>query len=210
MDMTVEEYDVHTQTTDDDDDDYVTVTYDQMLSIRDELLEQYDKIQSEKEEQQRLYDAVMAEKAEQKKVYEKFIAEKTAFNDDMKAINAKVLSERKRLKEETAFFEKKMQILQNGFMQLDIDRKKLEREMAEFEKTKAATKESKGGFGSRNGQRVSGIFNASQFFIGVNNNLALRKRYKDLLKIFHPDNLCGDETIVKAINEEYERLRAEF
>ncbi|MCR5398360.1 MAG: hypothetical protein K6E68_02380 [Lachnospiraceae bacterium] len=185
---------------------YVSVTYEQMLSIRNELLEQYDRIQSEKEEQQRIYDALQEEKAEQKRVYDKFIAEKTAFNEDMKSLNAKVLQERKKLKEETAFFEKKMQILQNGFMQLDIDRKKLERERAEFESTKA----DRAANTQRTGQRVSGTFNASQFFIGVNGTLTLRKRYKDLLKIFHPDNLCGDEAIVKAINEEYERLRREF
>ncbi len=186
---------------------YVSVTYEQMLNIRNELLEQYDKIQAEKAEQQRIYDALQEEKAEQKRVYEKFIAEKTAFNDDMKTLNAKVLQERKKLKEETVFFEKKMQILQNGFMQLDLDRKKLERDRAEFEssKTARATKNQ-----NRTGARVTGVFNASQFFIGVNGTLALRKRYKDLLKIFHPDNLCGDETIVKAINEEYERLRQEF
>ncbi|MBR5359817.1 MAG: J domain-containing protein, partial [Lachnospiraceae bacterium] len=63
---------------------------------------------------------------------------------------------------------------------------------------------------SKGGTRVGGVFNASQFFIGVNSSLAVRKRYKDLLKIFHPDNLCGDESIVKAINEEYEKLRIEF
>ena len=32
------------------------------------------------------------------------------------------------------------------------------------------------------------------------------KRYKDLLKIYHPDNTHGDNNIVLAINEEYERL----
>ncbi len=185
--------------------EYVTVSYEQMLEIRDNLLAQYAKIQEENAIQEKLLEDIRAEKEEQKKVYDKFIAEKTAFNEDMKTLNARVLSERKRLKEETMFFDKKMQILQNGFMQLDLDRKALEREKAAFE----TVKEERNSHG-RNGQRVTGTFNASQFFIGVNSTLAVRKRYKDLLKIFHPDNLCGDETIVKAINEEYERLRAEY
>ena len=38
-----------------------------------------------------------------------------------------------------------------------------------------------------------------------NNPLALRKRYKDLLKIFHPDNLYGDGQLVQRINQEYLR-----
>ncbi|MBR6238279.1 MAG: hypothetical protein IKQ83_04450 [Lachnospiraceae bacterium] len=210
MDMTLQEeldtQDSEAIETEESSDGYVTVTYEQMLEIRDDLLKQYDKIQEEKAEQERIYKEVQEEKAKQQEVYEKFIAEKTAFNEDMKALNAKVLQERKRLKEETMFFDKKMQILQNGFMQLDLDRKRLEREKAEFETVKEArsVKNAKGG------TRVGGVFNASQFFIGVNSSLAVRKRYKDLLKIFHPDNLCGDESIVKAINEEYEKLRIEF
>lgn len=210
MDMTLQEeldtQDSEAIETEESSDGYVTVTYEQMLEIRDDLLKQYDKIQEEKAEQERIYKEVQEEKAKQQEVYEKFIAEKTAFNEDMKALNAKVLQERKRLKEETMFFDKKMQILQNGFMQLDLDRKRLEREKAEFETVKEArsVKNAKGG------TRVGDVFNASQFFIGVNSSLAVRKRYKDLLKIFHPDNLCGDESIVKAINEEYEKLRIEF
>ena len=186
------------ETSSENGEGYVTVTYEQMLQIREELIAQYDKIQEEKARQEKVLEDIKAEKAEQQKVYEKFITEKTAFNEDMKALNAKVLAERKRLKEENMFFEKKMQILQNGFMQLDLDRKKLERERAELEsKTVRASEDT----------RVGGVFNASQFFIGVNSALTARKRYKDLLKIFHPDNLCGDETIVKAINDEYSRLR---
>ena len=188
------------------DNGYVTVTYEQMLQIRDDLLAQYDKIQQEKGKNESLLERIREEREEQKRVYDKFISEKTAFNEDMKTLNARMLQERKRLKEETVFFDKKMQILQNGFMQLDLDRKQLEREKAEFETVKAAkaVRQDKGGM------RVGGVFNASQFFIGVNSGLAARKRYKDLLKIFHPDNVCGDETLVKAINEEYERLRIEF
>jgi len=206
MDMTLEEREDHIEASESESQSYVSVTYEQMISIRNELIEQYDKIQVEKAEQQKVFDALQSEKAEQQRVYDKFIAEKTAFNEDMKTLNAKVLEERKKLKEENAFFEKKMKILQNGFMQLDLDRKQLERERAEFENSKTVKAKNS----VKNGQRITGVFNASQFFIGVNNTLALRKRYKDLLKIFHPDNLCGDETIVKAINEEYEKLRASF
>ena len=204
--MTLEEREDYIEASESESQSYVSVTYEQMISIRNELIEQYDKIQAEKAEQQKVYDALQSEKAEQQRVYDKFIAEKTAFNEDMKTLNAKVLEERKKLKEENAFFEKKMKILQNGFMQLDLDRKQLERERTEFENSKTVKAKNS----MKNGQRITGVFNASQFFIGVNNTLALRKRYKDLLKIFHPDNLCGDETIVKAINEEYEKLRASF
>ena len=38
----------------------------------------------------------------------------------------------------------------------------------------------------------------------------MKKRYKDLLKIFHPDNLCGDREVVQIINAEYTNLNQEF
>ena len=48
--------------------------------------------------------------------------------------------------------------------------------------------------------------NVKIFFKGVNDTDSVKKRYKDLLKIYHPDNTHGDNNIVLAINEEYERL----
>ena len=40
--------------------------------------------------------------------------------------------------------------------------------------------------------------------------VALKKRYKDLMKIYHPDNICGDQEILIKINEEYEELKSRF
>ena len=51
---------------------------------------------------------------------------------------------------------------------------------------------------------------AGTLFAGVNNYLGLKKRYKDLLKIFHPDNMCGDHEMVILINREYDRLKNDF
>ena len=45
------------------------------------------------------------------------------------------------------------------------------------------------------------------FFRGVTHPLALKKRYKDLIKIYHPDNSCGDKWILQQINTEYDRLK---
>ena len=40
--------------------------------------------------------------------------------------------------------------------------------------------------------------------------LALKKRYKDLIKIFHPDNVAGDKEIIQRINREYETLKRDY
>lgn len=149
------------------------------------------------------YTTLMNERAENQRIYDKFILERTTFNEDMKRLNEKVLLERKRLKEETMFFDKKLSILQNGFLQLDLERKKFEKEKSEYEQRRIS-----GSYDdSYSGSSFIGDFDAGLFFAGVNNPMALRKRYRDLLKIFHPDNLAGDEAIVKAINKEYERRK---
>ena len=55
-----------------------------------------------------------------------------------------------------------------------------------------------------------GSFTAVQLlFRGVNNPLALRKRYRDLIKIFHPDNLFGDGELAGQINKEYLKRKQE-
>lgn len=46
----------------------------------------------------------------------------------------------------------------------------------------------------------------SIWFAGIKNMDELKKRYKDLLKIYHPDNQAGDTTISQQIQNEYEEM----
>lgn len=46
----------------------------------------------------------------------------------------------------------------------------------------------------------------SEFFHGVTNSTELKKRYLDLLKIYHPDNPSGDAKITRKVQEEYREL----
>lgn len=128
-----------------------------------------------------------------------FSKEKVQFQNEMKALNRKMTSERQRLKEDNSFFAKKMEILQNGFAQLDLDRRRLDVEWAKLD-------------GRREMMNQSSYVNvdASMFFKGVKSPLSLKKRYKDLIKIFHPDNVAGDNEMIQMINREYENLKAEF
>ena len=143
---------------------------------------------------------VTAEK-ELKHMQEQFLKEKIQFQEEMKLLNHKISAERQRLKEDNLFFDKKMEILKNGFNQLDIDRRRLDKEWAKL----AAERE-------LIGERTvyDGGLDVSVFFQGVRNPLALKKRYKDLIKIFHPDNVAGDKDIIQRINREYEDLKGNF
>lgn len=48
------------------------------------------------------------------------------------------------------------------------------------------------------------------FFCGVGNEQSLKKRYKDLIKIYHPDNINGDNHVIQVINKEYDQLKKIF
>lgn len=142
--------------------------------------------------------------AEQKKLLEmenRLLKERMQFQEEMKILNQRVTAARQRLKQDEQFFEKKMDILKDGFAGLDADRKAFEREKEEFrKKMRDMDMPAEDNFRGRSQE-------TSAFFAGVKNQLALKKRYKDLLKIYHPDNLAGDKEMMQRISREYEALR---
>lgn len=131
---------------------------------------------------------------------EQFAREKEQFQEEMKTLNRKMAAEKERLKDNTLFFEKKMEILKGGFAELDMDRRRLEKEWARLEAQKEVMQQPVYGSGR----------DISDLFRGVKNPLALKKRYKDLIKIFHPDNVAGDKEMIQKINREYESLKHEY
>ena len=133
---------------------------------------------------------------------EKFINERVKVRQELNELDRKMSLERKRLKEENIFFEKKMAILQDGFKHLDEDRRSLEQQKKALaaERLSIAKQEY---HGQASEEAVKLLFR------GATNTLALRKRYRDLVKIFHPDNLFGDEELVQMINREYMRRKGD-
>lgn len=134
---------------------------------------------------------------EQKKLLEtenRLLKERMRFQEEMKILNQKVTAARQRLKQDEQFFEKKMEILKDGFSSLEEDRKAFEREKEAFRRRE------------RDAEKLT-TEHRGVFFAGVKNQLALKKRYKDLLKIYHPDNLAGDKEMMQHISREYESLK---
>ncbi len=133
---------------------------------------------------------------------EEFLKERKKFQEEMKEIKGCLELERKRLKQDEVFFEKKMDILKNGFIQLDEERKKLEKEKINFEAHRDAHES------FRKQEKSTDM--ARFLFQGVKSQLALKKRYKDLIKMFHPDNIAGDHEMVLIINSVYEELKKDY
>ena len=142
------------------------------------------------------------ERGELKRIEEKLLKERAQFQSEMAEINHRLVIERKRLKQDELFFEKKMEILKGGFAQLEAERKKLEKERIQLEPERQV--QTSYVRADRNMEL------AELLFQGVNSHLALKKRYKDVLKMFHPDNIEGDHEMVLIINSVYEELKRDY
>lgn len=124
------------------------------------------------------------------------------FADFVKIKENSMETDRKRLEQENRFFDQKMKILQGGFEQLEEDRRRFQKEKDKFDACKEVYTEK---------QDVFMRYEMTEMlFRGVNSFLALKKRYKDLIKMFHPDNVAGDQEMVQLINREYEELKKAY
>lgn len=134
---------------------------------------------------------------------DKFLKERVKLRNELDELNRRTVMERKRLKEENLFFDKKMEILKEGFRKLEEDRRMLEREK------RLLTQERK----NYQQKAENGIINeniVATLFRNANNPLTLRKRYRDLVKVFHPDNLLGDAELMQMINKEFVKRKEEM
>ncbi len=59
----------------------------------------------------------------------------------------------------------------------------------------------------RDGRGNDGSVTFSGFFEGCKDQAAIKRRYHDLCKVYHPDSGNGSEEIFRRITEEYERIR---
>lgn len=142
------------------------------------------------------------ERSELQGMQDKLIQERVRFRDEMDSLNRRIVMEQKRLREENLFFDKKLAILQDGFRKLEEDRQRLEQEKRRLEQSRRSQREGAELLGQ--GETVANIL-----FRSTSNPLALRKRYRDLLKIFHPDNYGGDGELMQYINREFQRRKEE-
>ena len=120
------------------------------------------------------------------------------FEKEVEDVNKALEESRKKLEYDEAFLSKKQMVIESGFKQLDADRQRLHQEKEEFRKLRERVPV----------QRHAPVLEYRQgiFFKGVTDERGLKKRYKDLIKVFHPDNFNGDNVTLQNINREYETL----
>jgi len=130
--------------------------------------------------------------------------------------NARLENEKQKLQDEKAIFlrEKEAHFNMHDIMKNQLVREKqifdqkwkiLERELRNLAYDKDSFEKAKKEY------QAKGSFKGAEiFFIGIKTDKDLKKRYKELTKIFHPDNEVGDARIMIEINEEYAKLKFDF
>ena len=141
-----------------------------------------------------------AERKELDELYAKFMLDKESFKKEMDDLKKKMSRNSDTLKHQQDMVDKKLLMLENAYRQLDKDKQEFEKQKRIFEADREY---------ANNHTKNYEVFDEEfSFFQGVNSSLALKKRYKDLIKIFHPDNMCGDKVTFQKIQKEYECLNA--
>jgi len=138
---------------------------------------------------------------------ERFEKEREEFIGEMKEWQQKIQYEKTRLEQESKFFDKKFKLLEQGFKQLAADKEKFAADKRAYEYRKQFYRSDDS---VSDGNSFAAKTGTTFFFRGIKSQPALKKRYKELLKIFHPDNMGGDNETVGQINKEYAALKEKF
>ena len=124
--------------------------------------------------------------------------QKRALDREKKDFFRRVEIEDRRLEQQKNLFEMKFQILEEELVKLAAEREEIEKKKAFYERVEEFQARS---YAALPDQQVGELF-----FRGVATQQSLKKRYKDLIKIYHPDNVDGDNSLVIEINKEYDHL----
>ncbi len=106
--------------------------------------------------------------------------------------------EDRRLEQQRNLFNMKFQILEEELIKLAAEKEEIEKKKAFYDRVEE--------FQAKSYARIPDQQVGELFFRGVANQQSLKKRYKDLIKIYHPDNVDGDNSLVIEINKEYDHL----
>lgn len=134
---------------------------------------------------------------------QKLIRERESFEREKMSHKSAMEIQEKRLCKQKELFEKKWQVVERELKRMAKEKEKIEKDMAILQKEKDQINKIKT-------QSVYSFDDARPFFRGVNSAISLKKRYRELLKMFHPDNETGDETTAMYITKEYNKLKKQY
>lgn len=132
--------------------------------------------------------------------------QKREFEREKEAFARRMELEERRFEQQQKLFDMKVKILEEELVKLADEKRQFEQQKKFYSKVNEYEQEQENaGFG--------GDFNVvkgDMFFAGVGSRSSLRKRYRNLIKIYHPDNIDGDNNTIQEINREYDQLSKSF
>ncbi len=146
-------------------------------------------------------------------------------SDRLRDERKELLDERRRLKKDQMELEKQLteyairkqldekmmtsqqQLFEKKFKILEMELAKLAEEKARLEKEKNFYKAVNQNL-EREKQNDPG--EVRMLFRGIDNLEDLKKRHRELIKIFHPDNVNGDTSVIQEINRQFDELKMKY
>lgn len=135
--------------------------------------------------------------------------ERRQFERLQKEFARRIEIEDRRLEQEKKLFDMKVKILEEELQKLATEKEHLEKQKAFYSRVNQYERESAHSYNDCF-NAGSNIVKGDMFFSGVGSEKSLKKRYKDLIKIYHPDNLDGDKDTIQEINSQYHKLCAVY
>lgn len=129
---------------------------------------------------------------EQLKIFEEA---KKNFEHEKEAIIQSAERDKKRLNREREIIDKKLKILENAYVDFNKEKRLLEKQRVLLEEKMKAFRVSNNRYTED-----------TSFFRGVTDITSLKKRYRDLSRIYHPDNTNGDQATFQLIKNEFEQI----
>jgi hypothetical protein len=124
---------------------------------------------------------------------------------ELTAFHRRIELENKHIARQRQMLESKLRILEEELRRISVERKHLER-LKEFYRQVNLFENAH--VGKKSADFAAG--KGEMFFTGVKSRQSLRKRYRDLIKIYHPDNVDGDSSIAQEIMREYDKLNRDL
>lgn len=127
---------------------------------------------------------------------------------DRQEFTRRVEIEDRRLEQQQRLFDMKVKILEEELIKLASEKQYMERQKEFYSRVKEFEQANYSNSGYSNTSSSGNVVKGEMFFTGVGSKQSVKKRYKDLIKIYHPDNLDGDTGVIQEINSEYNKLCA--
>lgn len=132
--------------------------------------------------------------------------ERRTLERERREFTRRVEIEDRRLEQQQKLFDMKFKILEEELVKLASEKEKVQKQKAFYRRVSDFTSYSS----SPQSKTSDNIVKGDMFFSGVDSKQSIKKRYKDLIKIYHPDNLDGDKDTIQEINSEYHKLCAMY